>query len=123
MFKEWWAVAVLRSMNSRIRRAHPLLYPHTYVYPDMFEHPDPNKRASARALDLASGATTLNRLYSNRGMNFRREIQREAEALGITVEELIKIYISSRSTNALSVLMKTNDDLGREEEANAQTAT
>ena len=103
-FKDWWAIAVRRQMTVDIMRKYISLYPHVYVYPDLFEHPDPNKRASARATDLASGATTLNRLYSNLGLNFRREIEREAQTLGITTEELIHILISSRSTNALSVL-------------------
>ena len=75
-----------------------------YVYPDLFDHPDPNKRASARATDLASGATTLNRIYSNCGLNFRRELVREAQSLNITADELAQIYISSRSVNALSVV-------------------
>lgn len=103
-FKDWWSVASLRLMPFSVRNAHPFFFPHLYVYPDLFEHPDPNKRASARALDLASGAETLNRMYSNRGLNFRREMQREAKSLGLTVEELIKIIVSTRSTNALSVL-------------------
>ncbi len=109
-FRDWWSVASLRIMPFAVRKEHPLFFPHLYVYPDLFEHPDPNKRASARALDLASGAETLNRMYSNRGLNFRREMEREAKALGITVEELVQITISSRSTNALSVL-ETNQDI------------
>jgi hypothetical protein len=96
------------------------MYPHTYVYPDLFEHPDPNKRAAARSADLASGSTTLNRQYSNRGMNFRREIQREAEALDITYEELVHIILSSRSTNALSVVEDNQNIIQGEDQANAQ---
>ena len=109
-FRDWWAISVRRQMTTEVRRKYLDLFPHIYVYPDLFEHPDPNKRASARAADLASGAATLNRLYSNRGLNFRREIKREADSLGITTEELIQILISSRSTNALSVL-EENDKM------------
>jgi hypothetical protein len=109
-FNEWWRIAVRRVMTNNIRVAHLTTYPHLYVYPDLFEHPDPNKRASARALDLASGATTLNRLYSNMGLNFRRELVREAQCLNITPDELTSIIISTRSTSALSVL-QTNQSL------------
>jgi len=112
-FKDWWAIAVRRVMPEPIRKKHLLMFPHIYVYPDLFEHPDPNKRASARALDLASGAATLNRLYSNRGLNFRREIEREAKSLGLESKELIQIIISSRSKDALTVI---NEDITRQEE-------
>lgn len=103
-FKQWWDVAVRREMPARIRNVHLLYFPHKYVYPDLFEHPDPNKRANARAVDLTSGAITLNRLYSSRGLNFRREMRREAEALGISTQDLISIYLSGRNTNAIKFL-------------------
>ncbi|GAG92563.1 unnamed protein product, partial [marine sediment metagenome] len=103
-FKWWWDLSVRIEMPSRIRRPHLLNFPHYYVYPDLFEHPDPNKRASARALDLASGAETLNRMYSNRGLNFRREMERESKALGISVQDLIEIIISSPSSFLFSMV-------------------
>ena len=108
-FRQWWDIAKYRKMPASVRNTHLNYFPHIYVYRDMFEHPDPNKRASARATDLASGATTLNLLYSQRGLNFRREIVREAKALQITPEELIKILVSSRSTNSLSVLQQNQE--------------
>jgi len=114
-FRDFWDIAKYRLMPASVRNQHPNYFPHVYVYPDLFEHPDPNKRASARATDLASGATTLNRLYSQRGLNFRREIEREAKALRIDSEELIKILVSSRSTNALSVL-ENNQELANASE-------
>jgi len=113
-FKWWWELSVRIEMPFTIRKKHLLMYPHYYVYPDLFEHPDPNKRASARALDLASGAETLNRLYANRGLNFRREMEREAKALGIPVQDLIEIIISSRSADALSVINEEAANQGEE---------
>lgn len=108
-FKDWWAVAKLMNMPKRVTNAYPNMFPHYYVYQDMFEHPDPNKRASARATDLQSGATTLNLLFSKMGLNFRREVQREAKALGMDVEDLIRVYISSRSANALNALEQNQE--------------
>lgn len=118
-FLDWWDIGKYRVMPASVRNAHPNYFPHVYVYQDLFEHPDPNKRASARATDLASGATTLNLLYSQRGMNFRREIVREAKALQIEPEELIRILVSSRSTNALSVLQQNQELANVSETASA----
>lgn len=126
-FKDWWAISVQREMNYAVRANHLLFFPHVYVYPDLFEHPDPNKRAGARATDLISGATTLNRMYSNRGMNFRREVEREAKALGIPVEDLIKLTLASRSSNALSILQgnvdQEEDDDAKKSNASSRSKT
>lgn len=109
-FKEWYTVAVLKegvfSKRSTLQRAYSDMFPHLYVYTDIHSHPDPMKRASARAMDLASGSTTLNRIYSQLGTNARRELIREAELLGITLEEYQKIIISSRSQRSIEVVME-----------------
>ena len=117
-FRDWWDLAKYMKIPAAVRNKHTNYFPHTYVYQDLFQHPDPNKRASARATDLASGATTLNNLYSQRGLNFRREIEREAKALQLSVEELIKILVSSRSSSALTVL-QNNQELAND----SQTAS
>jgi hypothetical protein len=108
--KEWYTVAVLKegvfSKRAMLQRTYPQMFPHIYVYTDIHSHPDPLKRASARATDLASGSTTLNRIYSQLGTNARRELIREAELLGITLEEYQKIIISSRSQRSIDVVME-----------------
>jgi hypothetical protein len=108
-FKEWYSLATLKEgvfkQRSTLSRSYPGMFPHIYVYPDIHSHPDPMKRASARAMDLASGSTTLNRIYSQLGTNARRELVREAELLGITLEEYQKIIISSRSQRSIEVVM------------------
>ena len=110
VFKSWYSLATLKDgvfrTRSTLYRAYPEMFPHIYVYPDIHSHPDPMKRASARAMDLASGSTTLNRIYSQLGTNARRELVREAELLGITLEEYQKIIISSRSQRSIEVVME-----------------
>lgn len=109
-FKEWYSLAVLKEglfkARSTLYRTYPEMFPHLYVYPDIHSHPDPLKRASARAVDLASGSTTLNRIYSQLGTNARRELVREAELLGITLDEYQKIIISSRSNRSIDVVLE-----------------
>ena len=97
-----------------LQRAYPDMFPHIYVYPDIHSHPDPLKRASARAMDLASGSTTLNRIYSQLGTNARRELVREAELLGITLDEYQKIIISSRSQRSIEVVMEQTKETANE---------
>jgi len=62
-----------------------------------FAHPDPQKRANARAIDLKSGSTTIHRIYSDMALNSRRELDREARTLGITRDELNKAILASRT--------------------------
>jgi len=105
-FKMWFDRGVLieRFFPSFVRRNHSNFFPHTYVFDPLFEHPDPLKNSNARAVDLASGAATLNALYAQLGKNAKREISREADLLGISYEEMAQIILTNRSTLALKVL-------------------
>jgi len=73
-------------------------------YSSVFSHPDPLKISNSRMTDLISGVSTLVREYTEEGRNPRRELQREAELLGITYEELTKIILANRTPAALQVL-------------------
>lgn len=110
-FKEWYSRAILKDgifeQRASMARRYPSMYPHMYVYTDIHSHPDPMKRANARAIDLSSGSTTLHRIYSHLGCNARRELKKEAELLGITLEEYQHIIISKRSNTALTVVQDT----------------
>ena len=109
-FRDWYSLWIRQDSTPRVfMRQHLTYLPHKYVYPDLFQHPDPNKRAAARAADLISGSDTLNRQYSRRGLNFRREIAREAEVLGISPESLIEMILAQRSTQALQILQHNSD--------------
>lgn len=108
-FKEWYSIAILKEgvfpQRSLLGRAHPEMFPFTYVYTDIHSHPDPQKRANARAIDLVSGSTTLNRIYSQLGLNARRELTREAELLDMTVEKYYEFILAARSTRSIDLVL------------------
>src|SRR5690554_3537576 len=99
VFREWYSLALLRdgvfNQASMLRRTFPQTFPHTYVYVDIHSHPDPTKRANARAIDLKSGATTLAHIYSQLGLNGRRQLEKGAELLGLSVEDYQQLLISN----------------------------
>jgi len=70
--------------------------PITFHYNVLFEHPDPGKRANARATDLESGAATLTRIYNEQGLVARREIQKDCKLFGITPKEYFKLLLQAR---------------------------
>jgi len=113
-FREWYDRAKLIEglfpSRSTIARRYPNMFPYTYVYTDIHSHPDPQKRANARAIDLASGSTTLNRIYSQLGLNARRELTREAEFLGMSLQDYIKFVLTARSTKAIELINPETDD-------------
>ena len=108
-FREWYNLALLTegvfTKRSILRRAYDRMFPYTYVYTDIHSHPDPQKRANARAVDLASGSTTLNRIYSQLGLNARRELTREAELLNMSVEEYYQFILTARSTRSIDLVL------------------
>ena len=73
-------------------------------YSQVFSHPDPQKISNSIATDLQTGATTLVRIYTERGRNPRREIQREADLLGISYAEMCEILLAGRVSSAATVL-------------------
>jgi hypothetical protein len=95
VFYEWHKRAILISGYLDIRARKGFVY--ELGYDKTFQHPDPQKRANSRATDLASGATTLHRVYSEQGLNAERELDKEARTLGISREELNKIIIAARA--------------------------
>lgn len=81
-------------------------------YDVLFHHPDPGKMANARATDLKSGATTLTRVYAEQGKKAIRELRKDAKLYGITVEELLKILLQSR-TGIMEQVEPDEDDTQR----------
>ncbi|GIW60309.1 MAG: hypothetical protein KatS3mg087_1375 [Patescibacteria group bacterium] len=77
-------------------------------YDMAFEHPDPSKRANARAIDLKSGSSTLSKVYTDQGLNPRKQLDREARTLGITREELNKMIIAQRLGMIIESLVDEN---------------
>lgn len=84
--------------------------PITISYRPMVTHPDPLKRSNALFTDLISGGTTLTRHYTNLGLNPRRELQREAQLLNITYEDLVKVVVANRTPQALQILLANQNN-------------
>lgn len=105
IFKWWMSQAVLTesyfkpNVRSRVNN-----FTYSLNYDMIFNHPDPKKNADSRAVDLISGSSTLTRIYTDQGQNARRELERDAKLLGITVIELYKLILASRNTAALQVI-------------------
>lgn len=95
VFKMWYDRAILAMNYLPIGARTGFTY--AINYDSTFEHPDPGKRANARAVDLSSGATTLHRVYTDQALNPRRELDREARTLGIPRQQLNEIIIASRA--------------------------
>jgi capsid protein len=105
VFKQWYEFAVLveNYLNPQARAAQND-FSYVFNYKRLYSHPDPNKKANARLTDLISGATTLHRIHTEEGNNPRREIDREAKLLGISRDELNKMYLGARSFDTLAAL-------------------
>jgi hypothetical protein len=69
-----------------------------------FKHPDPQKVSNSLFTDLISGATTFTQYHTEEGRNPRRMIEREAQTLGKTYEELVDIYLVNRSPSVLQLI-------------------
>lgn len=77
---------------------------YTLSYRSPFNHPDPMKVSNSLMTDLISGVKTLTQIHTEEGRNPRRVIEREAQTLGKTYEEMCNLYLTNRSPSALQVL-------------------
>lgn len=68
-------------------------WPHEWRW-DSRGHVDPAKEAAAEQIRLSCGATTLDRVYGKGGLDARKELQRQAELLGISLEKLQALIIA-----------------------------
>jgi len=82
-----------------------------WTYDNVFNHPDPQKNANARAVDLSSGCSTLFAIYSEQGKNPRRELEREAQLIGITVQELCYLILAKRTPDTLTIVKELQDTM------------
>jgi capsid protein len=68
-------------------------WPHEWRW-DSRGHVDPAKEASAEQIRLGCGATTLARVYGKGGLDARKELQTQADLLGITLTKLQELLIT-----------------------------
>lgn len=111
VFDLWIQAAVLVEgyLPARVR-AQANNFAYEFNYMRLYTHPDPNKKANARMTDLISGSTTLHRIHTEEGRNPRRELDREARLLGVTREDLNKMYLGARNFDTLSALKLLPED-------------
>lgn len=113
MVKLWFTAGALtknyfQDKTLRFVKEEGLTY--TLSYSQVFNHPDPQKISNSTATDLQTGATTLVRYYTERGRNPRREIQREADLLGIEYIDMCKILTLGRVSAASSLMQVEPED-------------
>jgi len=112
--KRWYSIAILKenlfANRYRIQQRYPFGFPHTNVFADIHSHPDPAKRANARAIDLASGATTLNHIYSQNGKNARRELKRDADLFNVKEDQFLETILVSRSNQVINILEGSDEN-------------
>jgi len=101
---------------------------YTLSYSQVFNHPDPQKISNSTATDLQTGAMTLVRYYTERGRNPRREIQREADLLGIEYSDMCKILMLGRTSASSGLIMseeteeETDEPSDREEQDSVENS-
>lgn len=76
----------------------------------IFSHPDPLKNSNSLAVDLKSGAQTLSRYYTERGLNAEAELRREAQLLQMTYEEYCKLMMLGRVSESSLLLEDETPD-------------
>ena len=109
VYRHWYTMASMTTMLPSVAFESPPP-PTLFNYTVLFNHPDPMKCASARSLDLISGATTLSIEYSAQSKNARREIAKEAKLHGVPKEKYLEVLLASRSKQALEILRATQDN-------------
>jgi hypothetical protein len=122
VYNQWYEMASSSPLLPSVAfetRPPPTLFNYTVI----FNHPDPQKNATARATDLVSGASTLSMIYSEQSKNARREIKKEARLYNVSVEKYLQILLASRSKQALEVLNATTKDQDANEAGSEFVAT
>lgn len=122
VYELWYTNAqLLEGYLPRKARAIGSAFAFSFNYKRLYTHPDPAKKANARMTDLLSGSTTLYRIHTEEGRNPRRELDREARLLGITREELNKMYLGIREFKTLQALKLLPEDSDGDSERTTKT--
>lgn len=103
VYSQWYSMASLTTLLPPVSfesRPPPTMFNYTVL----FNHPDPQKCATARSIDLISGSSTLSIQYAEQSRNARREIAKDAKLYGVSKEKYLEVLLASRSKQALEVL-------------------
>jgi hypothetical protein len=119
----WYGAAqLIEGYLPQKARAAGNSFSYSFNYKRLYTHPDPAKKANARMTDLLSGSTTLYRIHTEEGRNPRRELDKEAQLLGITRDELNKMYLGIRDFKTLQALKLLPEDSDGDSERTPATA-
>lgn len=94
LFRTWWREMVLVGEIANQRPPARQWY-----WPQLGEHADPSKVASAQNMRLKSGTTTLAREYASMGLDHDTEIESAAENFGVSVDEYKELLRASIFAN------------------------
>ena len=119
VYRQWYGMASMTTLLPAVSfESTPP--PTLFNYTVLFNHPDPQKCATARATDLISGASTLSIQYAEQSRNARREIEKEARLYGVPVEKYLEVLLASRSKQALEVLGYATQNSPTEDQVDPQ---
>jgi capsid protein len=90
VFEDWLKETLAVKYGIAPSEVNTADWPHEWRW-DSRGHVDTAKEASAEQTRLGCGATTLARVYAKAGLDARKELQSQAELLGVTLEELQKL--------------------------------
>lgn len=118
IFAAWWDEAVATSIrNGMIGDGYPAIIPqplwessvpsHSWMW-DRQEHLDPSKAANAIATKLSCGATTIPLVFAEMGKDAEVEYARQAEFLGISIEDLKQRLADQIYSDSLSISRQAN---------------
>ncbi|MBW7905285.1 MAG: phage portal protein [Phycisphaerae bacterium] len=125
VFAAWLSEAVLiENYLPQAARSVDVDLPHQWFW-DGFEHVDPAKEASAQDVRLRSGLTSFPREYAILGLDYEEEQRKQAEALGVSLDEYRRMLRESLFGGAKSAAQpqdRPDDPASEEELANARAA-
>lgn len=89
LFQSHWVAEYALARQNMPRS--PDAYPHTWYWPSLNQHADPAKVANAQQTRLDSGASSMPDEIQGDGQDWEDVFDKEARALGVTVEQYQKL--------------------------------
>lgn len=100
VFGDWYQEAILHEglLPAVLRRKHPTIetIPHGWGWPRVRRHADPLKETEANRTALATGETTLLRIWEENGEDCRAAIEAECKMLGVKFEDYVEMLMNAR---------------------------
>jgi capsid protein len=85
-FEQWLRETLAELTGTPPSAIDPQNYPHEWHW-DTRGHVDPAKEANAQDTDLRNGTISFPSLYARQGLDWRTEFTKQAQSLGLSLEE------------------------------------